>query len=146
MRLIVTTPAAVLLDVEGVEGLRATDPTGQLGIRPGHEDFLTLLEPGVLVWSEAGRAHYVAVSEGILTVGERGRVVRVVAREAALGDDLEQLRRGAVREFRDRLRTEAQGSRGVAHLQASLLRRLNALLRPGAGALGPGRVPRPEEP
>ena len=43
MKLLVTTPLAVIVDVEDVRHIRADDETGAFGILPGHANFITVL-------------------------------------------------------------------------------------------------------
>ena len=53
MKLTVTTPLAIVLDVEDVAHLRAEDETGAFGILPAHADFLTALAVSVVTWRDA---------------------------------------------------------------------------------------------
>jgi F-type H+-transporting ATPase subunit epsilon len=69
MRLLVTTPTAILLDVDDVRHVRAEDRTGAFGIQPGHAEFLTVLTVSVLSYRDAaGVERYVAVHGGVLRV------------------------------------------------------------------------------
>jgi F-type H+-transporting ATPase subunit epsilon len=43
MRLIVSTPLAIVVDTDDVMHLRAEDETGAFGILPRHDNFLTVL-------------------------------------------------------------------------------------------------------
>jgi len=91
--LTVTTPLDVVVDATDVASIRAEDESGSFGLLPGHADLLTVLRPSVLHWRPAdGAWRYIAQRGGVLTV--RGNDVRVAAREAISGDDLEKL--GAV--------------------------------------------------
>lgn len=58
MRLIVTTPLAIIADASDVAHLRAEDETGAFGILPGHADFLIALSVSVATWRNrtGGRA------------------------------------------------------------------------------------------
>jgi len=65
VRLTVTTPLAIVIEVSDVVHLRAEDETGAFGILPGHADFLTALAVSVTSWrDERGLEHYVAVRGG----------------------------------------------------------------------------------
>jgi F-type H+-transporting ATPase subunit epsilon len=136
MKLTVLTPLAVALDIDGIRRLRAEDASGEFGIRPGHEDFLTLLEVSVLDYTDAGGAmHYVAVKGGILTV-EGGTRVEVLTEEAVRGDDLRELEATALEAFRQRTHSERAASTGLARLHVALMRQLEGFLRPGAAPKG----------
>ncbi|HZV03201.1 MAG TPA: F0F1 ATP synthase subunit epsilon [Planctomycetota bacterium] len=145
MKLTVLTPTAVAVEVEDVRRLRAADATGEFGIRPGHGDFVTVLEVSVLDYTAGeGPTRYVAVAGGILTV-ENGSAIQVLTDEAVAGDDLHELETTALESFRHRTRTEQAAATGVARLHVALMRRLESFLRPGPGASLAGAVPsRPE--
>ena len=75
MKLLVTTPIEVVLDRHDVVHVRAEDETGAFGILPGHADFLTALEIGVVAWRDADHHEgYVAVRGGVLRVSGGSRV------------------------------------------------------------------------
>ncbi len=99
MRLLVTTPFAIVVRAEQVAHVRAEDPTGAFGILPHHAGFLTVLVPSVLSWRGAdGREGHCAVRGGVLTV--EGQEVSVATREAVPADDLEALEHEVVDRFR----------------------------------------------
>ena len=50
MRLLITTPTAVVLDDPDVVGVRAEDESGSFGILSGHADFLTALTVSMVSW------------------------------------------------------------------------------------------------
>ena len=52
MKLNVSTPLAIVVDVDDLAYLRAEDETGAFGILPGHADFLTALAVSVLTWRD----------------------------------------------------------------------------------------------
>jgi hypothetical protein len=54
MRLVVSTPTAIVVDVDRVRHVRAEDETGAFGIMAGHADFLTVLPISVLTWECSG--------------------------------------------------------------------------------------------
>jgi F-type H+-transporting ATPase subunit epsilon len=104
-----------------VSGIQAADATGRFGLRPGHEPFVTVLAPALLVYTLAdGREMYAAVDGGVL-LAEAGRVV-VATREAVLSDRLEDL---AVRAaaILDRRRVEERRAEAeFRELQAALVK------------------------
>ena len=50
MRLLITTPTAVVIDDPNVVAVRAEDESGSFGILNGHADFLTALTVSVVSW------------------------------------------------------------------------------------------------
>ena len=86
----IVTPLRIALSVEGVTSIRCEDETGGFGILPGHADFLTVLDAGVLRWQLDGQWHFAALRGGVVTV-ERGSQVVIACREVVFGDDLETL-------------------------------------------------------
>jgi len=50
MRLLITTPTAVVIDDPDVVTVRAEDESGSFGILNGHADFLTALTVSVVSW------------------------------------------------------------------------------------------------
>jgi F-type H+-transporting ATPase subunit epsilon len=129
MRLTIVTPTSVVAEVEPVRHVRAEDPTGWLGILPGHADFLTVLVISVLVYRDVeGAERFVAVRGGVLAVSGRERV-QVFAREAVTGSDLEALERDVLARFRRTAAAEEVGAQGLARLTGALLRRMADYLR-----------------
>jgi len=93
----ITTPTDVVLE-EDVRHVTAEDPTGSLGIRPGHAPLVTSLIPGIIVVrTTAGQEKYVAVNGGVLLVADE--TVDIVTRTAVLDTDLARLESSVVSEF-----------------------------------------------
>ncbi|HEX8754932.1 MAG TPA: F0F1 ATP synthase subunit epsilon [Steroidobacteraceae bacterium] len=130
MRLIVTTPLATVVEIEGATYVRAEDPSGAFGILPGHADFLTALAVSVLTWREAQRReHHVAVRGGVLSV-RGGNGVSVATPEAVLGDDLHQLESEVLARFRQQLEAERAAHTEAQRLHLAAIRQIMRLLRP----------------
>ena len=111
----ILVPDAVVLDTR-VTGVQAADATGRFGLRPGHEPFVTVLAPSLLVYTdETGTERYAAVDGGVLLL--EGDRVSVVTREAVLADRLEDVaeRAAAILDVRrrrsDRPRPSSTNSR-----------------------------------
>ena len=130
MRLLITTPTALVLDAGDVVSVRAEDESGSFGILRGHEDFLTALPLGVVQWRHAdGRAACCAVRRGVLTVSG-GETVAVATRQAQLGTSLEALEAAVLERFRAE-EEEERGARVAAlRLHAKAIRQIIAALRP----------------
>ena len=112
MRLLITTPTAVVIDDPNVVAVRAEDESGGFGILSGHADFLTALTISVVSWHRAdNRQRFCAVRRGVLSMTS-GNEVAIATREAVPDDDLDHLEQVVLKEFEaaeaDRIaRTEA---------------------------------------
>jgi F-type H+-transporting ATPase subunit epsilon len=140
MRLLITTPTAVVTDDPDVVALRAEDETGSFGILKGHADFLTVLTVSVVAWHRAdGRQRYCAVRRGVLRVND-GSQVAIATREAIVGDDLDHLEQVVIAQFRTVLEAEGTARTGSLQLQMKAIRQIVRYLRPERpNILGDGR-------
>jgi F-type H+-transporting ATPase subunit epsilon len=87
-RLTIVTPTKI--EEQDVTHVRLRDTTGYFGLMKGHIDFLTMLEPSLCYYSDAGgKETFLAVDGGILSV--RGDAVTLTSREVYEGDDAERL-------------------------------------------------------
>lgn len=130
MRLLITTPTAVVVDESGVSSVRAEDDSGSFGILKGHADLLTALNISIVSWHTTDdRIHYCAVRRGVLTV-TGGADVAIATREAIAGDDLDQLEEIVLTEFRKRSETERASRTETLQLQMRAIRRIVQYLRP----------------
>lgn len=136
MRLVVSTPTAVVVDTE-VSELRADDATGSFGILPGHADFVTVLPVSVVEWRgpEDGMA---LVRRGVLSVRD-GRRIDIAARSAVREADLDALEARAVAAVTVSGRHEEETRTADARAHLAVIRRLERVLREGHG---PVAVPR----
>jgi F-type H+-transporting ATPase subunit epsilon len=138
MRLSVTTPLAVITDVEEVRHLRAEDETGAFGILPGHADFLTALSLSVVSWRDAGGAeHHLAVRGGMLEV-RGGTVIRIATREAVAGDDLHRIETEVLASFQRRSDEELTARTDAQRLYLAAIRQICHYLRPERARALPG--------
>jgi F-type H+-transporting ATPase subunit epsilon len=130
MKLHITTPLMVAVDVDGILSLRADDATGNFGILPGHADFLTSLTISVVSWTESdGTRHFCAVRRGVLSV-TGGSEIAIATREAVPGNDLATLDETILARFR--ADTEAERAERVdsTRLQLNAIRQIVSHLRP----------------
>ncbi|GAA4337431.1 F0F1 ATP synthase subunit epsilon [Pigmentiphaga soli] len=139
MKLLVTGLGAIAVDFDDVVSVRAEDASGSFGIQPGHADFLTALEAGVLSWRRAGGASgHCAVRHGVLTVSGGDRIA-VATREAVVDDDLGRLEATVLRAFRERDAVETSARVETTRMELQALRELLRYLRPDrAGRTGGG--------
>jgi F-type H+-transporting ATPase subunit epsilon len=134
MKLRITTPTAVVAELDDVVHLRAEDASGAFGVLDHHADFLTVIEITVLSWRRhnGGEGHC-AVRGGVLTVsgGER---IAIATPEAVLGDDLVQLEEETLETFQRKTAEERSARASSARLQLAAMRRIFDYLRPRRAA------------
>lgn len=127
MQLEILTADGVVVQAT-IGALRAADASGQFGLRPGHEAFLTVLVPGVLIYRTVdGQERYVAVDGGVLLL-EDDRV-SVVTRDAVGAERLEEVCDAAAAMLAAREAAERTARAAFAELEASLLRELSRVER-----------------
>jgi F-type H+-transporting ATPase subunit epsilon len=129
VRLIVTTPLAIVVEVGDVVHLRAEDDTGGFGILPGHADFLTALAVSVASWrDDRGAEHHVAVRGGMLEVRD-GNTIAIASPEAVAGHDLERLETEVLARFRRQLVEEQTARTDAQRLYLAAIRQIARCLR-----------------
>jgi F-type H+-transporting ATPase subunit epsilon len=131
VRLLITTPTAVVVDEPNVEAVRAEDESGSFGILAGHADLLTALAISIVSWRRPGdRQSYCAVRQGVLSV-KNGRDIEIATREAVPGDDLARLEEVVLAQFRESLEAERTERARNLQLQLKAIRQIVRYLRPG---------------
>jgi F-type H+-transporting ATPase subunit epsilon len=137
MRLLITTPTAVIVDDADVVSVRAEDESGNFGILPGHADFLTVLTVSVARWRRSDDTRrFCAVRRGVLSV-KHGTLVAIATREAIVGDDLGHLEQVVLTEFRGAIENERMARTASLQLQMKAIRQIMRYLRPERhGVLG----------
>jgi F-type H+-transporting ATPase subunit epsilon len=130
VRLLITTPTAVVIDDRDVVAVRAEDESGGFGILNGHADFLTALTVSVVSWrrSDDGQ-RFCAVRRGVLSVSD-GSEVAVATREAIAGDALDHLEQVVLAQFREALEAERTARTKGLQLQMKAIRQIVRYLRP----------------
>ena len=137
MRLIITTPVAVVVDVDDVAQVRAEDETGSFGILEYHAEFLTALTVSVVSWRRPdGSEAHCAVRGGVLSVSG-GQEVAIATHQAIVSDDLTQLADKVVAELK---RDADQEEAAWAHSARMRMRVLRELSR--STAIADGARPR----
>lgn len=139
MRLVISTPGALIVDAPDVVALRAEDETGSFGIMNGHADFLTALTVCVVGFRRAGGERgYCAVRGGTLMVSG-GNAVDIATRDAVASDDLDRLEHVVLETYRDISETERAARVGSTQLHMKAIRQIINYLRPdGPDPLGAG--------
>ena len=129
MRLIVTTPLAIIADASDVAHLRAEDETGAFGILPGHADFLTALSVSVATWrNRTGAEHHIAVRSGMLEVRD-GDTITIATREAIASDDLHHLGTEVLATFRRQTEEERSARTDAQRLYLAAIRQIYRFLK-----------------
>jgi F-type H+-transporting ATPase subunit epsilon len=133
MRLVVSTPTAIVAEVDNVRHIRAEDETGAFGIMPGHADFLTVLPISVVTWDYGGASEgFVLVRGGVLTVHD-GTLVEIAARGAFGRDDLASLGRDAIRALEQADEMEDISRTSDTRLHLATMRQIERVLQAGRG-------------
>lgn len=130
LHLTLTTPACVLVENLEIASLRAEDDSGSFGIRPGHADFVTLLDACVVRWRASdGSMQFCAVDGGVLRV-TNGNHVTIACRQAVAGESLERLERDVERTRATQADLERRARVEQTRLHAHAIRQLMRYLRP----------------
>lgn len=135
LELTIVTPLSIAVHDPAVASLRGEDDSGGFGILPGHADFLTVIDAGVLRWrGRSGPWRFCAVRGGVLSV-TGGAALRVSCREAVLSDDLPSLQAQVAQARRDRANAARQAKVHSARLHGKAIRHLLARTMKGADTL-----------
>lgn len=130
MRLLITTPTAVVADLDDIQSVRAEDETGSFGILPRHIAFITALTISVVSWRDGrGREGHVAVRGGVLRV-LGGATVEIATREAIAGDDLHALEATVLSRFRGEQEREVMARSTVERLELAAIAHIRRYLHP----------------
>jgi len=124
LRLQIITPDATVYD-EDVEIVMLPSVGGQIGILPHHVRLMTVMERGEMIVRKDGRAHFLAVGEGLVDVsGDRVSILTDMAIGVENIDEAkaEEARQRAEAQLRDKLAAEE-----VASVNAALARSLTQL-------------------
>ena len=129
MRLLITTPAAVVIDQADIVSVRGDDYSGSFGLLLGHCEFMTALTTSVLSFrNQGGVTRHVAVRGGVLNM-RGGTLCEIASREAVVDDDLVRLRTAVLRQMIGNADREAEARTQTLQLQLQVMRQLNRYLR-----------------
>lgn len=134
MRLLITTPLAIVVNSADVSRLRAEDETGAFGILPGHADFLTTLAVSVVTWRSHDTEHHVAVRGGVLSV-RGGDQISIVTRQAVTEETLERLGAAVLDQMKKAEEQEVATRLSGTRLEMAALRQIQRYLATGSGRL-----------
>jgi F-type H+-transporting ATPase subunit epsilon len=130
MRLLITTPTAVIVDEHDIVAVRAEDESGSFGILNGHAEFLTALVSSCGSWRQTdGRQRFCAVRRGVLSV-LNGNEVAIATREAILSEDIDRLEHVVLARFHEAIEAERAMRTESLRLQMRAIRQIVRYLRP----------------
>ncbi len=133
LRLQISTPRQVLIELDDVVAFRGEDASGSFGLLGGHEDLLTVLQPTVLRWRRvSGEQGYCAVQGGVLSLS--GQQLRIACRDGHVGARLDELEAGVQQAQQAQVDSERQARVEHLRLHTQAVRQLVRYLRPEAGA------------
>jgi len=124
LRLQIITPDATVYD-EDVEIVMLQSAEGQIGILPHHIRLMTVMVRGEMIVRKNGRAHFLAVGEGLVDVsGDRVSILTDMAIAVENIDEAkaEEARQRAAAQLRNKL-----SAAEVASVNAALARSLTQL-------------------
>lgn len=126
-RFILRTPRALLVDAE-VSLISAEDADGWFGIRPGREDVVAALVPGLLLFEDEAGEGFVALAGGLLDMHDG--TCRVMAREAVVARELDAVADALEESMALRRRHAEARSDAIDDLAKEMMRRLVEEVRP----------------
>jgi F-type H+-transporting ATPase subunit epsilon len=133
MKLLFTTPTALVVEAEGA-----------FGIEPRHARFLTTLPVSVVSWRDAEAAeHHVAVRGGVLIVEDGD--VQIATRQAIREDDLEALAHKIEEIFLQDAEAEEAERTSARRLHLATMRQIQRVLDASRGIGAGGRMEAAED-
>ncbi len=121
MKLRVLIPSGVLLAAD-VTRVSVEADDGAMTLLPRHQDFTTVLVPGLLGYvAPGGDERFLAVGDGVLV--KRGDEVFVSVRQGVRGEELGSLREAVAEEFTKRSEREETARRALRKIEATFLDR-----------------------
>ena len=120
MKLRVLTPTHVAVDAE-TDKVTAEGQSGSFCLLPRHVDYLAVLAPGLLAYTESGNEQFLAVNGGTLV--KCGGEVLVSTTEAIPSTDLSEVRRTVEERFRDVSEREQKARTVMLRIEADFVRR-----------------------
>ncbi len=128
MQVTVLTPAGVLYRARAVH-VYVMAENGALGLQPRHCDFVTALQPAVLIVRDLQQQErFFAVDEGLLV--KQDDRLDVAVRRGVQGSSLDELNQLLATTFGELDERERQARSALSKLEASVVRRFAELASP----------------
>jgi F-type H+-transporting ATPase subunit epsilon len=109
--------------------LQAVGQEGVFGMLPAHTDWVTALQPSVLVLTDdAGAERFFGIDHGLLV--KRGRHVEVAVRRAVPGESLQTLSQAVAERFEQEDDEERMARTAMSRLESGILRQFGQLNKP----------------
>ena len=126
MRLLLSVPEVLLLEMDGVKHLVVETTMGSMGILPRRLDCVAALVPGIMnIDDAAGKRHHVAVDVGVLV--KRDETVEVSVRHAVQGEDWVRLQSSVADLLAQREHEDRDARVVLARLESRLLRQFSRM-------------------
>jgi len=128
MQVVIHTPQRLLFAGQA-EHLYAVAENGSFGLLPNHSDFVTALQPSVLIVREPGpKELFFVVDEGLLV--KQNEQVKIAVRRGLYGENLDSLNQALAQTFAELDEDERKARSAMSRLEASVVRRFAELGRP----------------
>ncbi len=122
MNVTVMSCTTVALEKEAAH-VTVDDPTGSIGIRPGHAPLVTSLVQGIVIARGAdGHEDYVAVDGGVLVVN--GDSVRIASKRAVASVDLRHLEDTVLKQFETEADADKTNHTAFEKMRIDFMRRV----------------------
>jgi F-type H+-transporting ATPase subunit epsilon len=118
----ILVPDGVVLQTK-IRALQAADASGRFGIWPGHEAFVTVLEPCIVIYRDEHDCEKFAAVDGGTLVLEHG-TISIACREAIVAETLDEVADRAGTMLAQRYQAERTARGEFTELQTTLLRQL----------------------
>jgi len=126
MQLSIFLPQEVFLGPEDIQSLQVPAASGSLGFLPQRLDCVVALTAGLLIYRDmAGKEHFVAIDQGILT--KAGNQVSAAVRNAVAGTDLGELHLKITQQFRNLDEEEKKVRQVMSQLESGFIRNFEQL-------------------
>jgi F-type H+-transporting ATPase subunit epsilon len=127
LELEILAPDQVILQARAI-AVQAADASGRFGLRPGHEDFLTVLVPCLVRYRlENGEERFAAVDGGVLRL--EGDRVSIVTRDAVVSERLDTVAVAASAMLDARKKKEQTARSGFTELETTLVGELRKAMK-----------------
>lgn len=127
MHLVIQLPLGILFEGQ-IARLKATARGGSFGLLPNHVDYLSDLEPSILIVIDCqGNELLFGIDEGLLV--KQADKLRIITRRGIQGEDLSMLHAQVRDSFMELTDSERVARSALSRLEADMVRRFSKLHR-----------------
>ncbi len=112
----------MIKSIENISFFRAEDKSGSFGILPRHTEFLTILEPAIVIAVIDKKEHYYAFNGGILSF--RDNHLKITAKEFVESDKISELLAMIKKSFKVQEEKEQLFRDNIENLQKAFIKKL----------------------